>query len=445
MCQQCGHQHSKWMGRCGSCGEWNSVVEEKASSSTESSLRLESGAAPTPLGAVDAKISERRITDLSEFDTVLGGGVVLGSTILIGGEPGIGKSTLLLQVAEQYAKNNHKVLYVTGEESLSQIALRSQRLGIREKSILAVSETNLSLILDHLEKLKPQILILDSVQTVYSPELDSQAGTVGQLRECAFRIIEVTKKQNMSSFLVGHVTKEGALAGPKVLEHMVDAVLYFEGSHSHAFRILRPMKNRFGSTGELAIFQMTGTGMIQVTNPSELFLSEKPQRTAGTAITAIMEGTRPILVEVQTMVSRTQLPMPRRTSIGIDSNRLSLLVAILEKRGGLRFFDQDIYVNVVGGLKLTEPAADLAVIAALTSSLSGEVAPTDSVYFGEVGLGGEVRKVPRVSERLREASRIGFKKAYLPRGAQFEMGKSSLKVIEVEHIEELTRRKRTES
>jgi DNA repair protein RadA/Sms len=440
VCQQCGQKYSKWMGRCQECGAWNSVVEERAPAANASRRRESDGASqdPQPISRIVAQNFTRYPSDLSELDNVLGGGLVPGSVVLLGGEPGVGKSTLLLQAADHYARSGKKVLYVSGEESTSQIALRSQRLGVESERLLVVSETALEPIRDHIEKIAPDLLILDSIQTIYSTELDSQPGSVGQLRECAFEIISLSKNRQMAAYLVGHVTKEGAIAGPKVLEHMVDVVLYFEGTSSQAFRLLRSIKNRFGSTNEIGVFEILSRGIRPVTNPSELFLSERPSRIPGSVIVASIEGSRSILVEVQALASQTPLAMPRRTSIGLDPNRVSLLVAILEKRGGFRFFDQDVYINVAGGLRLSEPAVDLGVVAALISSYTGKIIEQGTVFFGEVGLGGEIRSVPKAAERLKEAARIGMKRAYVPHKVATELEDyKSLELIPVDHIQEL--------
>ena len=441
-CQQCGQQYSKWMGRCAECGEWNSVVEERDSLSQPEGKRSQLGfsSSPEPINTILASDYPRYVSDLPELDNVLGGGLVPGSVTLLGGEPGVGKSTLLLQAADQFGRSGKTVLYVSGEESGSQVALRASRLGVTTEKLLFVSETSLEHILAHIEKINPQILILDSVQTVQSSEMESQPGSVGQLRECSNAIIATCKGKNISAFLVGHVTKEGSIAGPKVLEHMVDVVLYFEGMSSQNFRILRAIKNRFGSTHEIGVFEMGAKGMRQVTNPSELFLSERPKTTPGSVVAASVEGTRPILLEVQALVSHSALAMPRRTAIGVDQNRLCLLVAILEKRAGYRLFDQDVYLNIAGGIRVQETALDLAVVAALISSETGRSIPSDSLFFGEVGLGGEIRSVPKASIRLKEAQRIGLKHAFVPLKIAKELAKEfpKLEIVGVEHIKELS-------
>ncbi|MFM8314422.1 MAG: DNA repair protein RadA [Deltaproteobacteria bacterium] len=439
VCQQCGQQYSKWMGKCQECGEWNSVVEERSMGSNKKKpTSISTSTHPQPISEIIAEDFPRVASDLSELDNVLGGGLVPGSAILLGGEPGVGKSTILLQAAHQFAKLGHKILYVSGEESASQIALRSQRLGVNSENLLVVCETTLEKIIGHIEKVTPHLLIIDSIQTIYSDALDSQPGSVGQLRECAYEMISLAKARNMATFLVGHVTKEGAIAGPKVLEHMVDVVLYFEGTSSQSFRLLRSIKNRFGSTNEIGVFEIASKGLKQVTNPSELFLSERPDTVPGSVIVASVEGTRPILVEVQALVSGSSLAMPRRTALGLDPNRVALLVAILEKRGGFRLFDQDVYVNIAGGLRVTETAIDLGVAAALISSYTGRAVPSGTVFFGEMGLGGEVRSVPKAGIRLKEAERIGLKRAYVPRKIAKEVNDvKNLELVPIDHIQEL--------
>lgn len=440
-CQSCGQKFSKWMGRCSTCGEWNSVSEERAPlPSARKNVRGKNASPPPqPIASVSAENVTRWPTDISELDRVLGGGLVPGSAVLIGGEPGVGKSTLLLQCADRYAQMGHRVLYVTGEESISQIAMRAARLDVTHESLLVYAETDLTAILEQVEETKPQVLIVDSIQTMAASELESQPGSVGQIRECAIQITSFTKARSMASFLVGHVTKEGSIAGPKILEHMVDVVLYFEGTSSQSLRMLRSIKNRYGSTNEVGVFDIQSTGLREVTNPSELFLSERAQEIPGSVIVPSVEGTRALLVEVQALASPTPLANPRRTAIGLDSNRISLLVAILEKRGGFRLFDQDIYVNVAGGLRLSEPASDLGVLAALISSYTGKTIPNDSIFFGEVGLGGEVRGVPRAADRLREAARLGLRRAFLPKKVVDEL--KSVEGISLEpiaHVQELS-------
>ncbi len=438
VCQECGGNASKWQGKCPHCEAWNTLVEEKLPAGGTKALLAGLGPAkPQAISDIAGELVLRIPSTIKELDSVLGGGLVPGSVVLIGGEPGTGKSTLLLQAGALYAKTQ-RVLYVSGEESPSQIALRANRLGISEKELYVVSETSLENVKTTIENLKPQLLILDSVQTIYSQELESQPGSVAQLRECSHEIITLAKALSMATFLVGHVTKEGAIAGPKILEHMVDVVLYFEGTSIHTFRLLRSIKNRFGSTNELGVFEMTGKGMKEVNNPSELFLSERATSIPGSTIVASLEGSRPILVEVQALVSSSTLAMPRRTAIGIDHNRLALLTAILEKRCGYRLGDQDVYVNIAGGLRLTEPAVDLGLISAIISSFSGKAVPKEVIFFGEVGLGGEVRAVPRAEDRLKEARRVGFSKAFLPKRGIQELQMEGISLVPIEQIGQLT-------
>lgn len=393
---------------------------------------------PRSLKDIPEESSIRIKSGISELDNVLGGGLVPGSALLVGGEPGIGKSTILLQIAEKFAAQGIKVLYVSGEESPSQISLRAKRLGTTNANIQVLSETSLEVTKNHIDKLSPGLLIVDSVQTVYSETLESQPGSVSQLRECAYQLIGLAKSRNMATFLVGHVTKDGAIAGPKVLEHMVDVVLYFEGSSSQNFRLLRTIKNRFGSTNELGVFEMSSDGLRPVANPSELFLSERPEMTPGSVISACQEGTRPFLVEVQALAAHSSLTIPRRTAIGVDPNRLSLLVAILERRGGFQLGDQDVYVNVAGGLRISETAIDLGVLAALVSSYSGKPVTKDSVFFGEAGLGGEIRSVSYALIRLKEAARIGLKRAYVPKKIAQDLAKETpLELVGIRHVQDL--------
>ncbi len=432
-CKECGQTYTKWQGKCQECGEWNSIIEEYAD---ELKKRAPDS---NPLSLSEIKISGEEIfsTGISELDNVLGGGITVGSVILVAGEPGIGKSTLLLQLANGFKQKNRKVLYVTGEESLSQIASRSVRLNANS-DIFVVSDTLLDSILGAAEKLLPDILIIDSIQTLTSSGIDSNAGTISQVKECSHKIIEFSKSKNVSTFLVGHVTKEGAIAGPKLLEHMVDVVLYFEISSNNSLRLIRSTKNRYGPTNEVAIFEMTNSGMKEVANPSEFFLSERVINIPGSVITVNMEGNRPILVEVQALVSTSPLNIPRRNSTGVDINRLSLLLAVLEKRGGMRFYNEDVYVNVVGGLKLNEPATDLGVVAALISSFSGKIVSPKTIFLGEVGLGGEVRNVFKTVERLKEAEKIGMKHAVVPAKTKIDDAKINIEIIRISHVQELS-------
>lgn len=437
-CQQCGQSFNKWAGRCQECGEWNSIVEELVSSHKESKP-FSTPSKPCPVQEVASVALERLSSGIGELDNILGGGLVPGSVILLGGEPGVGKSTILLQVADYFANHHGKVLYASGEESTTQIALRSSRLGTSSNNILLYAENSLEAILTQIENTAPNLIIVDSIQTLSTETIQSHMGSVGQIRECANLVISAAKSKNIPTFLVGHVTKEGTIAGPKLLEHMVDVVLYFESTSSQTLRLLRSMKNRFGACNEVGVFEIGNLGLKAVSNPSELFLSERPTGTPGSIITASLEGSRPLLVEVQALATSTPLAMPRRTAIGIDPQRLSLLVAILEKRGGLRLFDQDVYLNVAGGLRLAEPASDLAVCAAVQSSYTGKCGPAKAVFFGEVGLGGEVRSVPRAVERLREARKIGFEQAYIPAKIAKELKGDTpgIETIAIEHIQQL--------
>jgi DNA repair protein RadA/Sms len=423
ICQQCGSEQPKWVGRCPDCGEWNTFVETVVSAPTPARAQAEAallrgdgtGNRPTPITRVENNDFGRIQVPGEEFNRVLGGGIVPGSLVLIGGDPGIGKSTVLLQVSSELALYGDKpILYVSGEESAQQIKLRASRLGINPENLYLLSETNLEAVLVQIEALQPGLAIIDSIQTVFLPDLTSAAGSVSQVRECTSRLAQLAKSRNIPMFLVGHVTKEGAIAGPRVLEHMVDAVLYLEGDRFHQYRLLRGVKNRFGSTNEVGVFEMGNEGMIEVTNPSAAFLAERNSGALGTAIAVTLEGTRPILVEVQALTSPTSSGLPRRTANGIDINRLLLLTAVLTKRAGLGLSNQDIYVNVVGGLKITEPAIDLAVAVAIASSYKDQAVDPNLVLIGEVGLTGELRNVGQVERRLVEATKLGFTRAIYP-------------------------------
>jgi DNA repair protein RadA/Sms len=422
VCQNCGAQRPRWEGRCSDCGAWNSFVEETAAPETAMTSRQRgwtpSGSTESPaIVSLDQNIEamkfERITTGFVEFDRVLGGGLVKGSFILLGGDPGIGKSTLLMQMAGGLGKAV-RVLYVSGEESVTQTGMRAQRLGVRSSNVMIASESNLEEIRSLVQKHKPDVLVVDSIQTVFLPELPSAPGSVSQVRESAAQLMGLAKGQGVSIFLIGHVTKEGTIAGPKVLEHMVDTVLAFEGDVSHQFRLLRALKNRFGATHELGVFQMDSSGLVEVLNPSELFLEERGSRLIGSAVFASIEGSRPLLCEVQALTTSTPMAMPRRTSLGFDVNRVHLLVAVLNKHLNLKLSQTDVFINVVGGLKLMEPAADLAVAAALISTETGVEVDAKTVFFGEIGLTGEVRAVSFAEQRLREAAKLGFLKFVLP-------------------------------
>ena len=422
VCQQCGSEQPKWTGRCPDCGEWNSFVETVTSSSTTASSLSAArthdsatGNRPIPLPQVLNDNFKRIAIPGEEFNRVLGGGIVPGSLTLIGGEPGIGKSTVLLQVAGELALwSDNPVLYVSGEESAQQIKLRAQRLDLNPERLFLLSETDLEAVLAHIEALQPGMVIIDSIQTVSLPELASAAGSVSQVRECTARLARLAKMRNIPMFLVGHVTKEGAIAGPRVLEHMVDVVLYLEGDRFHQYRLLRGVKNRFGSTNEVGVFEMGNEGMQEVSNPSAAFLAERNSDSSGTSIAVTLEGTRPILVEVQALTSSTAFGLPRRTANGIDLNRLLLLTAVLTKRVGMALSNEDIYINIVGGLKISEPAVDLAVAVAIASSYREIHVNPEVVLVGEVGLSGELRSASQLERRLLEASKLGFKRAVYP-------------------------------
>jgi len=417
ICQNCGAHSPKWLGRCPQCGEWETFVEEVEDSPASST---ETAFLPSePLLFKDIKeIRNQRINiSLEEFNNVLGGGVVLGSLVLIGGEPGIGKSTLLLQVSRDFARVGEKVLYVSGEESLEQIKIRGDRIGIGPGELYLLAETNLERILSQAEKLQPRIFILDSIQTVFSSKLNSSPGTISQVREVANQVFRFAKKNQVSSFLIGHITKEGSLAGPKSLEHIVDVVLLFEGERDHSYRVLRALKNRYGPVSELAVFEMNSAGLQAIANPSAFFLRERPADEPGSVVVSTIKGSRPLLVEIQSLVSDTLFAgNPRRMTVGLDHFRTAMLLALVEKRLGYHFGGQDIYLNVAGGLQVEEPAADLGVIAAVVSGLKNKAVPRNVAVFGEVGLGGEIRSVSLPLARVKEAQSLGFETVILPQG-----------------------------
>lgn len=439
VCQECGSISPKWLGKCSDCGAWNSFVEELDIKPIKSST-LDIGNASQPQKIIDVTfdLEERYSTQIKELDIVLGGGVVKGSLILVGGDPGIGKSTLLLQVAHNISSSNRLVLYVSGEESVKQTKLRAQRLGVDSENLYIVAENNLEKIKYHVENLKPEVLIVDSIQTVYGPEIASAPGSVSQVREATNQFMNLSKKNGISTFLVGHVTKTGTIAGPKVLEHMVDTVLYFEGEGHNLFRILRAVKNRFGSTNEIGIFEMTNFGLQEVDNPSKIFLSNTMVKEAGSVVIPTLEGTRTVLVEMQCLVSQTNFNMPRRMAVGIDYNKLILLTAVLEKKAGMMLYNQDIYLNVVGGMTIDEPAADLAIIVAIASSFREIKISDDMIVFGEVGLTGEIRAINQVQQRINEAAKMGFKKALIPHANLDGLNRpENFQAIGMKHIEEV--------
>ena len=416
-CTECGAQSKKWLGQCPECGSWNTMEEGEPEAEP-----MGKGAKPGMLTDVKAEtLSEmempeyiRTQTGMKELDRVLGGGLVRGSVVLLSGEPGIGKSTLLLQICHQLAEG-HRVLYVSGEESKGQLKLRAQRLGLSASTLYILTETYLHNILLECKRLQPDVVIVDSVQTVYTDRITSASGSIAQVRECALSLIGFAKNNNCSVFLVGHVNKEGGISGPKILEHMVDAVLYFEGERRQSYRLIRAMKNRYGSTNEIGVFEMGDTGLCEISNPSESLMEGRPKDVSGSCAVCVMEGTRPLLTEIQALVSPTNFPSPRRTSDGFDYNRMCLLLAVLERRLGLRFSQHDVYLNIAGGLRLDEPAADLAVAMALISAITDTVIPEDCVVFGEIGLAGEVRGIPHTEYRVREAARLGFRRILLPK------------------------------
>lgn len=414
-CQECGFESLKWIGRCPSCGAWNSFAEELAQKGPAGNKHTYLSGKPVPITEITTTEEMRYCTGIKEFDRVLGGGIVKGSLTLIGGDPGIGKSTLGLQAANAISKSG-KVLYVSGEESIHQTKLRANRLGAGSPNLYIVSETCLEGILNHVENLKPDLLVVDSIQTVFTEEVQSAPGGVSQVRECTGHLMRLAKANGIPVFIVGHVTKEGYLAGPRVLEHIVDTVLYFEGDRHHSFRILRAVKNRFGSTNEIGIFEMSECGLVEVDNPSEIFLAERASGATGSVVIPSMEGTRPVLVEVQALVSPSNFAAPRRMSKGVDHNRVTLLAAVLEKRGGLHLANQDIYVNVVGGVRIDEPAIDLGVALALASSFKEIPVSSKLLVVGEVGLTGEVRPVGQLEKRLKEGAKLGFRNIIVPGG-----------------------------
>lgn len=415
-CQNCGHQARKWLGKCPDCGEWNTFAEERVrpkdgAGASRTQLRT---SRPVLFSEIEAQSDHREVTGIEEFDRVLGGGIVPGSLVLVGGDPGIGKSTLLAQVSDRLASLYGKVLYVSGEESERQIKLRGERLGLNPDGLYLLAETSLERIFDEIDRLAPQAIIIDSIQTVFSEKIESAPGSVSQVREVAGRFLMLAKSLTVPVFLIGHVTKEGTIAGPKALEHIVDTVLYFEGERHHHHRILRAAKNRFGAVNELGIFEMTGAGLVGVPNPSEIFLSERPVGASGSAVVAAMEGTRPMLVEMQALVNSAKFGAGRRTTQGVELNRVALLVAMLEKRIGFHLSGDDIFVNLVGGITLDEPAVDLGIIAAITSSFRNIPIDARTIVFGEVGLAGEVRASSHAAIRLREAARMGFRRIVMP-------------------------------
>ncbi|MDF2869643.1 MAG: repair protein RadA [Anaerocolumna sp.] len=438
-CTECGYESTKWMGQCPACKTWDTFAEEPPLKKGEKSRST--GLLPEPqlLSAVNSTESNRVTTGLEEMDRVLGGGIVVGSLVLVGGDPGIGKSTLLLQICKELTDKQHRVLYISGEESLHQIKMRADRLGIFKGELLLLSETNLDNIEVIINKNKPEIVIIDSIQTMYKEEIGAAPGSVSQVRETTSVLMHMAKGLNISIFIVGHVTKEGVVAGPRLLEHMVDTVLYFEGENKASYRILRAVKNRFGSTNEIGVFEMMDQGLREVTNPSEYMLQGKPEDEPGSVVAASMEGTRPILVEVQALVCQTNFNMPRRTAAGTDYNRVNLLMAVLEKRIGLQMASMDAYVNVAGGMRINEPALDLGIVLAILSSYRNLSLDSRTICFGEIGLTGEVRGVSMADQRVAEAEKMGFTVCILPKTNADAIKKTGMKLIGVKNIRELNR------
>ena len=412
ICSECGYESSKWIGKCPDCGGWNTFAEDVVEVSKTSKKVSQSYSSPVKLSTVDTTKDPRIVCGIGELDRVLGGGIVRGSLVLVGGEPGIGKSTILLQLIKSLEKDT-SFFYVSGEESEKQLKMRADRLGINQ-DFYVLTETDINAVIKNAENLNPEILIIDSIQTMYNPDIASAPGTVSQVRDVTLSLMKLAKEKSISVFVVGHVTKDGALAGPKVLEHMVDCVLYFEGERHQSHRILRAVKNRFGSTNEIGVFEMTGAGLSEVKNPSSMMLEGRPEKTSGSTVICTLEGTRPLLAEVQSLVSQTNFPVPRRLTTGADFNRVNLLTAVLEKRVGLNLSNQDIYVNIIGGMKITEPAADLGIICAIASAFKNKEIDPDIALIGEVGLTGELRAVSQIEKRLGEMKKLGFSKCIIP-------------------------------
>ncbi len=432
ICSNCGYESLRWVGKCPSCDSWNSFSEEIVEDTKTKRAKTLRKSEVHELDFSETKIENRLPTNINEFDRVLGGGLIPGSVILIGGDPGIGKSTLVLQAAD---KIDGKVLYVSGEESINQLSLRAKRLSIKSKSILLLAETDLSNILDSIKEHSPEVIIIDSIQTMSHPDFENAPGTVTQIRECTVRLMQTAKSTGCSVFIVGHVTKEGYIAGPKVLEHIVDTVLQFEGEKNYSYRILRGQKNRFGSTNEIGIFEMHEEGLVEVKNPSEIFLNERADNITGSTITSSMEGTRPILLEVQALVTPSHYGNPQRVATGFDYRRLSILLAVLEKRSKLRLSSANVFLNMAGGIKIDEPAVDLAVCCAIASSLMDKPANNKTVLIGEVGLGGEIRGVGHLDKRIQEAEKLGFKKVLIPKISKLQK-KSGIEIISIANINE---------
>jgi DNA repair protein RadA/Sms len=438
ICQNCGYQTPKWLGKCPDCNQWDSIIEEFFHDPSKTGLAQATMSIPLEINNISFDPDSRIKTGIEEFDRAIGGGIVSGSLLLLGGEPGIGKSTLILQVAGNLSHKNRKTIYLSGEESAQQIKLRAQRLSINSENIFLVTGTCIEELFDQIRNIKTDLLVIDSIQTTYTDTLPSAPGSVGQIREVSAKILRWAKENSIPTILIGHITKEGAIAGPKILEHLVDTVLYFEGDASHTFRIIRAIKNRYGSTNEIGVFEMKETGLAQVGNPSRIFLEERPKDASGSIVIPCLEGTRPLLLEIQALVGPSPFGMPRRTAIGVDHNRISLLVAVLAKRIGIEMGDQDIFVNVAGGLKVDEPAADLGIVTAMISSFLNKPVDPEMVVFGEVGLAGEVRGVIQPETRIREAEKMGFTKCILSK-SNFEGCKAphDIKIHSINSVSDL--------
>ncbi len=436
-CQNCGHEETKWLGQCPACREWNTFVEEKVTPAASKTVKECREAQAVTLSSIETDEDDRMLTQIAELDRVLGGGIVKGSLVLVGGDPGIGKSTLLLQVCQRLSAMGRKLLYISGEESLKQIKLRANRMGEFSENLYLLCETGLDIIRRMIEQQKPDMVVIDSIQTMYNEEVGSAPGSVSQVRESTNVFMQLAKGLNISIFIVGHVTKEGTVAGPRVLEHMVDTVLYFEGDRHASYRILRGVKNRFGSTNEIGVFEMRKEGLVEVKNPSEFMLSGKPEHASGSVVACAIEGTRPMLMEIQALVCKTNFGMPRRTAAGLDYNRVNLLMAVLEKRLGLQLSNYDAYVNIAGGIRLNEPAADLGIVMAIVSSYKNRPIAEDVIVFGEVGLSGEVRAVSMPEQRVSEAKKLGFKTCVIPEVSVKSVGKvEGITVIGVKSVGE---------
>lgn len=436
-CKECGFESAKWLGQCPACKNWDTFTEEPVVRKSSKPAGIKSVREPVLIANIKVEEEARLYSGIGELDRVLGGGIVQGSLVLVGGDPGIGKSTLLLQMCRELAGKSKKILYISGEESLSQIKMRAERLGVFGGELLLLCETDLDLVEEAIDRQKPDIVIIDSIQTMFREEVASAPGSVSQVREVTGALMRIAKGFGITVFIIGHVTKEGVVAGPRVLEHMVDTVLYFEGDHYASYRILRAVKNRFGSTNEIGVFEMQGNGLTEVKNPSEFMLKGRPEGEAGSVVVASIEGTRPILVEVQALVCRTNFNMPRRTAAGTDFNRVNLLMAVLEKRAGLQISDCDAYVNVAGGMRINEPALDLPIVTAILSSYKNKALDNKTVLFGEVGLTGEIRAVNLAEQRVAEAAKMGFEVCILPQANKEHIKTEGIKLIGVKNIQEV--------